>query len=87
VDLSKVFLVTKFPSTFTNETFQQESRFGPNIRIRWVSDTSCLVILQTPQKEGDDVAARVKALKDWEVVIYSEVEPENLGPAAKKIKV
>ena len=85
-----MFLVTNFPSAFTNDTFQEESRFGTNIRIRWVSDTSCLVILQTPQKEGDaDVAARVKALKDWKVVALHDVEvTENAaGPATKKIKV
>jgi len=87
VDLTKAFLVTNFPSTFTNDTFQEEARFGPNIRIRWVSDTSCLVILQAPLKEGDDVAARVKALPDWEVVALHEVEHDNLAPAAKKIKV
>lgn len=87
VDLSKVFLVTNFPSAFTNDTFQEEARFGPNIRVRWVSDTSCLVILQTPQKEDDDVATRVKALTDWEVVALYDVESETLSPAAKKIKV
>jgi len=87
VDLTKAFLVTNFPTAFTNDTFQEEARFGPNIRIRWVSDTSCLVILQPTQKEGDDVTARVKALKDWEVVALHEIEPENIVPAAKKIKV
>jgi len=81
VDLSNVFLVTNFPASFTNDTFQEESRFGPNIRIRWINDTSCLVILQAPQ---EDVAVRVKALKDWEVVALHEIES---GPATKKIKV
>jgi hypothetical protein len=86
VDLSKIFLVTNFPTAFTTDTFQEEARFGPSVRVKWVTDTSCLVIVLA-QKEGEDVATRVKEFKDWEVVALHDVVPEVLGPLSKKIKV
>jgi hypothetical protein len=82
-----MFFVTNFPTAFTNDIFQEEARFGSSIRVKWVDDTSCLVILQGEEKEGvEEITKRVKAFDDWEVVALHERD-DLAGPVAKKIKV
>ena len=48
-----MFFVTNFPAAFTNDTFQEEKRFGSNIKVKWIDDTSCLVILQVRERERE----------------------------------
>jgi len=74
VDLTRMYLVNDFPSAFTNDTFQEAARFGANVRVKWIDDTSCLVVLQNdPSKEEiAKVTERVKNIKDWVVVVLSE---------------
>ncbi len=64
VDLSKVYLVSNFPSSFNNDTFQEKARFGANIRIKWVDDTTCVVVLLPNQGATKEKDTENEEMKD-----------------------
>lgn len=94
VDLSKMFLVTNFPTSFTTDMFLDEKRFGPSVRVKWINDTSCLVtyVEGKEPKDGkevkketiEEITKRVKEFSDWWVAPMQESAEE---PVTKKLKV